>query len=110
MDYEPPTASNDQVLTDSLKLSCLEELITNCLSDGTLLVFTASPIYKSVSDAAFTPLKELCSKYQIPFINYYCNKDFCDNPAYFADGGHLNRSGAELVTSFIASDIKKILR
>ena len=110
MNYEPPKSSNDQVLTDSLKLFCLEKLITNGLSDGTRLVFTASPIYKPVSDVAFTPLKELCSNYQIPFINYYCNKDLCDNPAYFADGGHLNRSGAELVTSIIASDIKKILR
>lgn len=110
MDYEPPPVSQNQMCIDSLKLTCLEKIITGCLVDGTQLVFTASPIYKPVSEAAFGPVKELCKKYRIPFINYYCDKDFCDNPEYFVDGGHLNRRGAELVTSNIAGDIKHILR
>lgn len=111
MDYEPPKLSQDRVFTyDSLKLNCIEGLITNCMADGTQLVLTASPIYKPESDADFNPIKELCSMYQIPFINYYCDKDFCDNPEYFADGGHLNRSGAELLTSIMACEIKQILR
>ena len=108
---EPKTTNNEgALLCDSMKLTYLEEIITSCEENGIQLVFTASPIYKPVSDMSFAPIKELCKKYQVPFLNHYCDSNFCYSSDFFADGGHLNKYGAELVTSIMASEIKHILR
>lgn len=110
MDYEPNNGSERKDFScDSLKLFYLEKLIMNCKANDTKLIFTASPIYKPASDNIFIPLKELCLKYQVPFINHFCDTIFCKTPVYFADAGHLNRKGSELFTSMMVHEIKAIL-
>lgn len=110
MDYEPAQGLEQKdYLCDSLKLIYLERLIVNCKANNTKLIFTASPIYKPISDREFTPLIDLCKRYQIPFINHFCDTLFCETSGYFADAGHMNKKGAELFTSIAAFEIKKIL-
>lgn len=110
MNYEPPSNSNrSHIPCDSLKLAYMERLIVRCQKDGTNLVFTASPSYKVPSDADFSPLKELCKKYNVPFVNHFCDTDYCNNPALFADASHLNNIGAEIVSKAMASEIKSVI-
>lgn len=94
---------------DSVKIAYLEDIILQCERDGTLLFFTASPKYASFSDEEFKPLKDLCLVYHVPFINHYCDSNYCGNLTYFADASHLNIKGAESFTSMLASEVKGIL-
>lgn len=109
MDYEVNTEANE-VAIDSIKLSFLEDLIKCCKTQGTTLVFTASPTYKPISDNGFIALKQLCKTYNVPFINHYCDTMFCNNPSFFADVTHLNRQGAERFSSLLASEIRELTK
>lgn len=95
---------------DSLKMSYMEDLILQCKEDGTELIFIASPIYQPMSDNEYLPLKDICRQYKIPFINHYCDADYCENPAFFADAGHLNMKGSELFTILAVSEIKDVIQ
>ncbi len=110
MDYDPKRVEEEGVSQpfDSLKITYMEKLIIQCEKDGTKLFFTASPKYRSFSDIDYQPLKELCRVYEVPFINHYCDSDYCENPIYFVDASHLNISGAESYTSLLASEIKQM--
>lgn len=106
--YEPAIASNNKTIPcDSVKITYLEELIVQCKKNGTTLVFTASPMYKATSDMSFKPLKSLCKKYHIPFINHYCDTAFSSNRLFWADARHLNKIGAEQLSVVVATEIKK---
>ena len=109
MNYFPPADVGQQLIrrqVDPLKKAYLEDLLFQCKKDGTQLVFTASPIYRPISDNDFKPLKDLCRMYDVPFFNHYCDNDYCDTSVYFADASHLNNKGAELFTTIIVSEIK----
>lgn len=112
MNYSPrkPMARKQMELTDSLKMSYMENLILQCEEDGTKLIFIASPIYRPMSDNEFLPLKDLCCLHKVPFVNHYCDADYCENPAFFADAGHLNIKGAELFTALVVSEMKELLK
>lgn len=92
---------------DSLKLYYLERLINDC-HGRTQLVFTASPWYGSTSDSVFAPVRQLCEKYGVPFINHYSDPSFCHRQEYFANSNHLNRHGSEAFTRLVASELKKV--
>ena len=94
---------------DSLKIAYLKDLILQCEKDGTRLIFTASPIYMPLSDKEYIPLKDLCRIHEVPFVNHYCDTDYCEDPACFADAGHLNITGAESFTSLLVSEIKGLI-
>ena len=96
--------------TDTLKMSYMENLILQCEEDGTQLIFIASPIYQPMSDNEFFPLKDLCRLHKVPFVNHYCDADYCENPTFFADAGHLNIKGAELFTALVVSEMKELLQ
>lgn len=112
MNYSPRKAKELQqmVQVDSLKMTYMEDLILQCKEDGTQLFFVASPIYQPMSDNEFLPLKDLCRQYKIPFINHYCDSDYCDNLTCFVDASHLNTKGAEMFTVLVASEIKDVIR
>ena len=110
MNYEPVAASYGSHITcDSMKLAYMEELIKQCRNDETYLIFTASPIYRPASDAPFTPLKQLCEKYGVPFVKHYCDTTFCNKRVFFADASHLNKTGAETFSEVAAGEIKSII-
>lgn len=112
MNYNPKknVEQEQMILCDSLKIVYLKKLILSCKKDGTWLVFTASPKYTAFSDNEFLPVKDLCRIYNVPFINHYCDMDYCKNPTYFADAGHLNFQGAELLTALVVSEIKNTIQ
>ncbi len=112
MNYSPRKALERKQMepTDTLKMSYMENLILQCEEDGTQLIFIASPIYQPMSDNEFFPLKDLCRLHKVPFVNHYCDADYCENPTFFADAGHLNIKGAELFTALVVSEMKELLQ
>lgn len=91
---------------DDVKLDFLEDLMVRCTKSNTKLFVTASPKFYSTSDSEFLSIKKLCVKYGVPFINHYCDKDYSMNSNLFADIYHLNKNGADIFSSQLASEIK----
>lgn len=70
MNYEIKATPETKDVTyryDSLKLHYLERLIKDCQAAKTQLVFTVSPQYGNTDDAVLAPVKDLCSRYGLPF-------------------------------------------
>jgi len=95
---------------DDVKLEFLEDLMARCTKSKTKLFVTVSPKFYSTSDSEFLSIKNLCAKYGVPFINHYCDKDYSMNSNLFADIYHLNKNGADMFSSQLASEIKRLKR
>jgi hypothetical protein len=94
---------------DSLKLYFLEKFIKE-YKGRTHLLFIASPryMYKTYGNA-FDPIIKLCSKYNVPFLNFYSDPAFIYNNKYYADGTHFNKIGATAYTKKLVKYIKYYL-
>lgn len=110
MDYEPIVTENASKVYayDPLKLYYLERLILDCEHYGTQLIFAASPQYKNTNSNVLTPIKKLCQKHGIPFIDHYSDKNFNQEKNYFKDSSHLNEEGATMYTRSVAREIKRL--
>ena len=110
MSYEATTRQNicGKYRYDSLKLYYLERFIVDCKESGTQLIFATSPQYKNTSSAVLTPIKNLCRRYDVPFIDHYTDDAFNQNKKYFRDSAHLNEKGATNYTLTIAKEIKRL--
>lgn len=91
---------------DKLKVDFLEKFTKDVTSKGILLVYTASPYWYGMNDEVFEPLKAICKKYNISFVNYVNDISFVKNDDMFADGNHLNAHGADIFTSRIATKLQ----
>ena len=110
MTYEPGIHLYPiDVKYDMLKIYYLEEFIIDCKNKGVVLVFGLSPMYKARKTDIFTPLINLCRKYQVPLLDYYTDVQFNRSHDFFYDSVHMNRNGAIKFTSKIASQLKSIL-
>ena len=92
---------------DSLKLNMFEKMIQE--RGSTQLVFTVSPSFYGVNDTVYTPIKELCQKYDIPFLNYSNSPKYLKKEQYFFDSYHLNSEGANVFTCELVEDIRTIM-
>ncbi len=93
---------------DDLKLYYIERLINDC-KGKTILVFTVSPLYKNTDDGTLKPVRLLCEKHGIPFLNYYSDTTFNNKRYYFADKAHLNRRGSIEYSKVVAREIKHLV-
>lgn len=108
MQYEPGANDTDEPSEyDPVKLRYLERLITDC-EGRTKIILTASPMYRCANDDVYEPVKELASRYDIPFINHYCDTTFTTHKEYFRDAYHLNAAGATKYTQTIVAQIREL--
>ncbi|MDY5924667.1 hypothetical protein [Hallella sp.] len=84
----------------------MEQLVVACKANGTQLVFAVSPQFNTHDDKVYQPLKDICRKYHLPFLNHYCDKDFVDRTDYFYDSVHMNRTGATAYTKMVVGELK----
>lgn len=107
MNYEPQY--NDKTIEyDSQKLDFIEQFILKC-SKTTKLIFTTSPYYLPSDDQRYEPIRNLCNKYDIPFLEHHNDTIFLKEKKYFKDSVHLNHEGAETYTNIIVKEILEIL-
>ena len=107
LDYEVEWQETERYSADKLKIQYFEKMIRTSLQKGIGLIFVASPYYHALTSEAFHPIKELCEKYSIPFLDFYFNPEFVDNHMYFKDSGHLNDTGANIFSSMISQILKQ---
>lgn len=113
MPYDPSVTSDNkkEYVYDSLKLYYLERLVQDCQLSGTQLIFAASPLYKNMDGThVFAPIKNLCMRYGLPFINHYNDTTFNKEKSYFKDRAHMNQKGAEAYTQTIIKELKQYLK
>lgn len=99
---------------DSVKLSYLEKLIVEMKRDSVTFCFMVSPRFIDLRSALmmkteYNPIKKICHKHKVPFIDYTYLEGVSDNKTLFQDIRHLNHEGALLYTAKICSVLSGIL-
>lgn len=92
------------LVIDSIKMSMMEEFLNE--TKGLKVVFVASPSWYGILEKNFDPIKEICQKHNILFLNYAMDKKYVGNSEFFKDGSHLNELGANEFTR----DLVKVLK
>lgn len=83
------------------------------------IVFTLLPKYITVEKATELSMgvwkeefeqiiSDICSNYQIHFLNYKDKKDISNNHMFYYDPRHLNTIGARAVTAILNEDLKQL--
>lgn len=112
-DIEQVDMLNSFNLEDTILID-FEEFIKECISDSLKILFVYTPMYSKVmsqlSDKAEFDLyiDSISKRYNIPYVDYTLDEEFCSNLNYFATPGHLNYSGASAITTKLAHDIDSI--
>ncbi|RFZ85957.1 hypothetical protein DYU05_10340 [Mucilaginibacter terrenus] len=105
---KPAYNVNDEV--DTTAALYYKKFIESCRAKGIKVVITMSPIYQTIDVKAnrnIALIYQIARKNNVPVFNYLTS---FTNPKYFYDDLHLNRSGAELLSSKIAQDVKSVYR
>lgn len=91
---------------DSLKMSYLEKMIVE--SKDTKVVFVVSPSWYGMDTLQFKPIKDICQRRNILFIDFSNTPKYIHNNYYFRDGSHLNARGANEFTCDLIVELKKL--
>ena len=89
---------------DSLKLGFINKLIDE--TDDVELVLVASPMWYAPNEADYRPIRELCERRGVRFIDYRSDEKYIHQNRYFKDGAHLNSFGADEFTKDIINDLR----
>lgn len=89
---------------DSQKNYFINKLIDEL--DGVRIVFVASPTWYGSSNDAYQPVKEICVRRNIPFMDFSKDEKYIHQCQYFKDGNHLNARGADEFTKDLVSLIR----
>lgn len=93
---------------DTLKLQLIEEFISRLSNSETRLIMIASPKYGAISSEGFSPVKDLCNKYQVDFWDFYCDSEF-QKKEYFKESMHMNDFGARVFSLRIGKEVNELL-
>ncbi len=88
---------------DSLKISFINKLIDE--SDGMEIVFVASPTWYEPSKSDYQPIRDLCEKRNVRFVDFSNREKYIHQDQWFKDGTHLNARGADEFTRDLISVI-----
>lgn len=91
-------------VSDDLKLWYIEKMIEE--SSNSKLFIVVSPIWYGMDTLQFAPVKELCQKKGIPFIDFSNNPKYVGNNEFFKNGSHMNEKGADEFTRDLIEFIK----
>lgn len=102
--------TEDYVTLCAEKLLLIDDIITTCKEKDIELIFVMSPMYHTlVENSVIYQFEEYLNERDVPFLNYV-NYDALMHTKYFRDPTHLNDAGAQIFTSAVISDIKKLLK
>ena len=72
-------------------------------------MFVISPSWYGTDNRAFEPLKDICSRENIPIIDFSNSAEFVGNMKFFRDGNHLNADGADEFTRDLIIKLKNYI-
>lgn len=88
---------------DSLKIYFINKLIDEL--DGVKIIFVVSPTWYGSSNDTYQPIKEICHRRKIHFLDYSIDKKYIHQYQYFKDGTHLNDAGADEFTRDLIKEL-----
>lgn len=88
---------------DRQKLDFINKFIDEM--EGVELVFVASPMWYGANEEDYQPIREICNKRHIKFIDFSNNEKYVHQNEWFKDGTHLNACGADEFTRDLISVI-----
>jgi hypothetical protein len=100
-----------EINTDSNSIVLFEKFINECKANDIELIFVYTPEYIDGQNFVANRndiiqiYRDLSTKYSIEFYDY-SNDSLCLDKKYFYNASHLNKSGAEIFSKKLASDLK----
>jgi hypothetical protein len=98
---------------DSATIQLFDEFLNHCKINKIQVVLVNSPVYYQATQKLVNKEKlnnlilGFSKKYDIPYLDY-TNDSICYDTAYFKVAVHLNRKGAEIFSTKLANDLKKL--
>lgn len=105
---------SNKFTTNPQDLIAFENFIQKCNDEKVKLILVYSPMYTHVEkqitdrDIFATYMHEVADKYNVVYLDYTKDLEFCSNKSYFSSPGHLNLLGAEVFTTKLAHDIDSL--
>ncbi len=109
-DYISESKVNEELEIDSFKLKYVEKMLVSSINQKVPIIMVASPKYGAVSSNRLDPVKEICKKYSVPFIDYYADSIFMQHKEWFKEPMHLNETGAREFSKRVIEIIKNNIR
>ena len=100
------SSKSETIIFDSLKIRYLEDLTIDAKRNGVTIIFAASPIWYGIDKNELIPLKDICKKYNVRFLDFSNDPKYVHNNGYFKDGTHLNAKGADEFTKDLVGYLK----
>lgn len=83
-------------IADKVKLAFINKLIDEM--EGVELVFIASPKWYAPDEIDYQPIREVCERRNVKFVDFSNNEKYIHQNKWFKDGTHLNAHGADEFT------------
>ena len=99
-----PIKKKDYIF-DALKISYIEKMIDE--SESTKFIFAVSPHWSGMDTLQFQPIKDICQKRDIPFIDFSNNPKYVHHNEFFKEGSHLNARGADEFSRDLIQELRK---
>ncbi len=90
---------------DTLKMTYMKNFIELAKSRNITLLFVSSPVWYGQDPKVLDPIKEICKKENIYFIDYSNDSKYVHHDQFFKDGKHLNAYGADVFTKDILKEL-----
>lgn len=98
---------------EAVSLFC--DFLIKSKNENIQVILVSAPLYKEVlgkivnKEVMDSTFHHIATKFDLHILDYK-EDEMCLDTAYFYNGTHLNKKGAELFTSKLALDLKKIIR
>ena len=90
---------------DSYKIGFINRMLDEAAT--TQIVFVVSPTWYDGEGSLYQPIKNICEKRGVKFVDFSTNEKYTHQNEYFKDGLHLNAKGADEFTKDLVSFLKK---
>lgn len=90
---------------DSQKLEYVNKFI-DCAGNAKVY-FVVSPIWYGMNPQNLKPIKDICKKRNVSFLDFSNDAKYVHNNQYFHDGAHLNADGADEFTKDLIKKIRE---
>ncbi len=94
----------EEMSIDSIKIMFINKLINEV--DGVELVFVASPRWYDTNKKDYNPIRDVCERRGVRFLDFSCAHKYVHQDKWFKDGNHLNARGAHEFTLDLIRSLK----
>lgn len=93
-------------VVDTLKIACINKMLDEA-EGKTRFVFVVSPFWYGQDASLLEPIRQLCHRRGVLLLDYSNNPKYVGKNEYFADGVHLNATGADVFTRDVVARLQQ---